>query len=154
MPRQPKHSRLSDKLKFTNAMKRSPALRNMLTQLSSKDNLAERFDECLPEPLRGKFVVSGITNRTLLLLCPSASLATRFRFDQDRILKSLQMRIGANQVTEIVVKIRPGVIKAKKEQRAREEQRKVSNTQSPEERLNKVLERLDSHSNTQTEKKD
>ena len=64
------------------------------------------------------------------------------------------MRIGANQVTEIVVKIRPDVIKAKKEQRAREEQRKVSNTQSPEERLNKVLERLNSHSNTQTEKKD
>ena len=129
-------------------MRRSPVLRNMLSELGSKDNLAERFDECLPEGLKGKFVVSGITNRVLLLLCPSASLATRFRFDQDKVLKALQMRIGANQVNEIVVKIRPGIIKARIEKQAREEQRKFRTAQSTEERLNDVLERLDRHSNT------
>lgn len=146
MPRQPHHKKLSDILNQKQAINRSKALRTLFAGASSRESIHTRFEECLPEQLKGHFVVAGLSQGILTLHCASASLATRFRFEQDKVLKSLQMRLGQSQITAIKVQIRPNAVPKPPAQKKQKRLNANKRGQTAEERLSEVLERLSSRS--------
>lgn len=146
MPRQPRNKRLSDILNHKQAIKRSGALRALFANASSRDSINSRFEECLPDQLKGQFVVASLNNGLLTLHCASASMATRFRFDQDRILKALQMRLGQSRVVSIKVQIRPNAALKATTRKDLAPRTRDFGTQTIDERLDGVLERLGSRS--------
>ena len=146
MPRQPRTKRLSDILSHKQTIKRSGTLRALFSGASSRESIHTRFEECLPDQLKGKFVVASLNQGLLTLHCASAALATRFRFDEERILKALQMRLGQSQVAAIKVQIRPNAVpKPASKNEALSRKREFGN-QTIDERLDGVLERLGSRS--------
>lgn len=146
MPRQPKNKKLSELLNQQQTIKRSSILRSLFAGAISRESAHDRVEECLPESLKGQFVVAGLNHGVLTLHCCSAALATRFRFEQDRILKALQMRIGRTQVTSIKIQIRPNTTPKSLASKQRKSEQKDRKSKTMEERLNGVLERLNSRS--------
>jgi len=149
MPRQPKHKKLSEILNHTTSIKKSPVLRSLFARANLTDQLSERFNDALPPLFRDKLTVASLTDGELLVMCPTASLATRFRMEQDKVLKALQMRIGESAVTTIRLQIRPGArLPDKQNQETREQKlkRKERGNQSADERLEGALERLNHRS--------
>ena len=147
MPRQPRQKKLSDLLGQNQTIKRSSILKSLFAGAASRESAHERVEECLPEHLKGKFVVAGVNQGVLTLHCSSAALATRFRFEQDRILKALQMRIGRMQVTSIKIQIRPNAIPKPSPSKQAKSEQKDRESKTIDERLEGVLERLGSRSN-------
>ena len=146
MPRQPRNKKLSELLNQNQTIKRSSILKSLFAGAVSRESAHDRVEECLPEYLKGQFVVAGLNNGVLTLHCCSAALATRFRFEQDRILKALQMRIGRTQVTSIKIQIRPNTTPKSATSKQRKSERRDLKSKTMDERLNGVLERLNSRS--------
>lgn len=144
---QPKHKRLSDVLSHERTFKKSRALKQILAQASHHDSIEDRLDECLPELLRGELIVAGIEDQCLILHCRSAAIATRFRFEQDKTLKALQMRVGALRVQSIKIQIRPFTKKKTSNKMVKLKDRPELKNKTTEQRLDEALERLNSRSN-------
>ncbi|KZZ15057.1 hypothetical protein A3765_01575 [Oleiphilus sp. HI0130] len=142
MPRQPRTKRLSDILSHEQTIRRSGALRTLFSGAASRESIHTRFEECLPDQLKGQFIVAGLQQGLLTLHCASAALATRFRFEEDRILKALQMRIGQSQVAAIKVQIRPNSVPKPATKTGKVTKKRAAGNQTIDERLEGVLERL------------
>lgn len=147
MPRQPKHYALSAVLNQARQIKKSHLLRKMMATTVSRDSIEKRVEECLPSALKGKFLVADLSNKQLTLHCSSASLATRFRFEQDTFLAALKMRIGASKVNQIKIQIRPNARTSAVNKTVKVRERKELDHKTTEQRLEGVLERLGSRSN-------
>ena len=145
MPRQPKHNKLSNRLSYPTAVQRSRLLKHLLSNVESQDALGQRVDECLPPLLKGKFQVAGLEQGLLTLVCSSASLATRFRFDQERFLAAMKMRLGASKIKSVRLQVRPGVI-SETTKKTTKSTRHASESLTEEQRLEGVMERLNSRS--------
>jgi len=148
MPRQPKHHALSAILNQDRQIKKSHVLRKMIANTAARDNIEERVEQCLPDALKGKFIVASLSHQQLTLHCSSAAIATRFRFEQDRFLNALQSRIGSSKVRKVKIQIRPNSLKPTTRKTIKSKSKNESREQTAGQRLEGVLERLSGRSST------
>jgi hypothetical protein len=107
LKRQTRHRPLSDVLELGTITKYSSELRQLIRQAEKNESIDSIVEDVLPIMFRGLFQVTSLAGSTLTLTCSSAALATRFRFEQDSILRLLQARFGASKVRQISIRIRP-----------------------------------------------
>ena len=103
----PAKKRLCERLSAQQRSKQNRELAAMMakaTQLAQQDQV---FAECLPALFQGQIHWNELTAGTLSLTCYSAGIATRFRMQQDQILRNLRQRLSGADIQRLEIKIRP-----------------------------------------------
>jgi len=150
---QPKRSPLAQALSASKIPRRSRELGALIKKAEQLQTLDIVFNESIPDLYKGKFQANGIKNRTLIITCHSASLATRLRFDKKTIIEKFNQRSASPPISNLKIRIRPGTFETDIGQKARtlsKENAKIlleEAEQTRDKNLRAVLVRLAEHSN-------
>jgi len=105
--RQPKNQPFAPRLNVQRLSNRSQTLRKLVQQASTRVSITEIFNSSVPVIFKDKFQVNLLEQNTLTLTCHSASLMTRFRFNQNEIINNFNQRSPTNKINNIKIKVRP-----------------------------------------------
>lgn len=102
-----KNRRLSERLSLQQRSQHNRELAAMMNKALQLAQLDQVLGECLPLLFQGHIHLNELQGGTLSLTCHSAAMATRFRMQQDQILRNLRQRLPGSDIQRIEIKIRP-----------------------------------------------
>jgi hypothetical protein len=105
--RQPKHQQLAPRISVKKLTARSHGISQLIKQAESRKSLTELFNDAIPEQFKNKFQINSLNDGVLVITCHSASLMTKLRFSQNKIIEQLNQKLAQSPVTSIKIKIRP-----------------------------------------------
>ena len=107
LKKQTKYRPLKSVFEVGTITRHSPDLHALFNQARQNLDIQTVFDNCLPALFVGVFQVNQIKHGVLTITSQSAAIATRFRFEQDAVIKALQAKLGAQTIQRLDIRIRP-----------------------------------------------
>lgn len=105
--RQPRHKSLADALSLEKLTSQSGDLEKLIQKANQLQEFSQIVNNCLPDLFKGKLLINGLQQQTLVLTSPSATLATRFRVNQQEFLTRLRQQMPYQAIQDVKIKIRP-----------------------------------------------